>query len=361
MAHQSVFSAFSPPDWSGFAGRLSVTLRTMPKPILFLLVVAAVAGGVYFFLNYEIQRVREGGEPAGWMIVRKNGGNNVHADSETPPRQEAVARPTVRIATFQLGRLDESKLANRRAADVLVRLFPQFDLIAVQGVRGKNRGVLVRLVEQIQTATGRTFDFATCPTQQRDAVEHYGAFVFDPARVEVDHRTVRFVDDRLDRFRVKPLTGSFRVRGPAPAEAFTFTLINVEVAPERIDAELNLLAEAYRAVRDDGRHEDDIILLGDLRSDDRHLGELGRLLGVTALLSKDNNHFTTTRGARLLDNVLLNRLDTVEFTGRVEVVDMMRKFEITMAGAREVSERLPVWAEFSAYEGGQAGHPASPP
>ena len=37
---------------------------------------------------------------------------------------------------------------------------------------------------------------------------------------------------------------------------------------------------------------------------------------------------------------------------------MMREFELTMPEALEVSEHLPVWAEFSVYEGGQAGHPS---
>ncbi len=70
---------------------------------------------------------------------------------------------------------------------------------------------------------------------------------------------------------------------------------------------------------------------------------------------------TTVRGTQLLDNILLDRRATCEFTGRVEVVDMMREFELTMPEAREVSEHLPVWAEFSAYEGGQAGHASQNP
>ena len=109
----------------------------------------------------------------------------------------------------------------------------------------------------------------------------------------------------------------------------------------------------FAAVRDDGRGEDDIILLGDLESDDQHLGQLGKLFGVAALVSGIP---TTTRGANLLDNILLDRRATCEFTGRVEVVDMMREFELTMPGAQEVSDHLPVWAEFSVFEGGQAGH-----
>ena len=224
----------------------------------------------------------------------------------------------------------------------------------MQGVRGKNQGVLIRLVEQLNAASGRTYDFATCPTQQRDALEHYSAFLFDRGRIDVDRTTVHFVEDRLGRFRIKPLVGSFRVHGPDPAEAFTFTLINVETDPEHVAAELDLLAEAFRAVRDDGRNEDDIILLGDLESDDQHLGQLGKLLGVTALLSGVP---TTVRGANLLDNILLDRRATSEFTGRVEVVDMMREFELTMPGAQEISEHLPIWAEFSVVRGRAGGAP----
>lgn len=323
-----------------------------------MLMVAVAAGAIYFFLNYEIRTQYENGQPAYWKIVPRNtptGGRGT-ADSLDGP-----VRPTIRIATFHLGRFDDAKLANPRVSDVLVRLFPRFELVAVQGVRGKNQGVLLRLIEQINKTSGRSYDFATCPTQQRDGLEHYSAFVFDRRRIEVDQSTVHFVEDPMGRFRVKPLTGLFRVRGPDPAEAFTFALINVEADPERVDVELDLFAEAYRAVRNslrgaDGKPEDDIILLGYLESDDQHLGQLGKLLGVAPLLS---GMPTTTRGTHLLDNILLDRRATSEFTGRVEVLDVIREFELTNAEALEVSEHLPVWAEFSAYEGGQAGH-ASP-
>lgn len=329
----------------------------MAKQLLIVLLIAAAIGGVYFFLNYEIEPQRANGKPAAWKIVPK--GDPAEAGGAPADPAGSPARPTLRMASFQLGRLDEAKMANRRVSDVLLHLFPRFDLIALQGVRGKNQGVLIRLVEQLNAATGRTYDFATCPTQQRDALEHYSAFLFDCGRIDIDRTTVHFVEDPLGRIRIKPLMGLFRARGPDPAEAFTFALINVETDTDHTAAELDLLAKAYRAVRNslktpDGKSEDDVILLGDLESDDQHLGQLGKLLGVTALLS--DRVPTTVRGANLLDNILLDRRATREFTGRVEVVDMMREFELTMPGAQEVSEHLPIWAEFSVYEGGQPGH-----
>ncbi len=319
----------------------------MAKLVLILLVVAAVVGGGYFFLNYEIQRAT----PSGWKIVpRAAAGGAARGGAVNPP--PATPRSTIRIASFQLGRFDDAKLASPQVADVLVSLFAKFDLVAVQGVRGKNQGVLVHLIDQIN-ATGRTYDFATCPTQQRDGLEHYSAFVFDCGTIEVDRSTVHFVEDPLGRIRIKPLAGSFRARGPDPAEAFTFTLINVEVDADRAAIELDLLAKAFRAVQKSRPKEDDFILLGDLQSDDQHLGELNKLFGVAPLLS---GFATTARGTQLLDNMLLDRRATCEFTGRIEVVNMIREFHLTLPAALEISEHLPIWAEFSVYEGGEAGH-----
>jgi hypothetical protein len=323
----------------------------MMKQILILVVIAALGGIVYAFLTYDVQSQYAGGKWTGMKIVPK--GSSVGPATDIPA---GPFRPTIRIATFQLGRLDDAKMANRRASEVIVRLLSRFDLIALQGVRGKNHGVLIRLVEQLNAASGRNYNYATCPTQQRDALEHYSAFLFDQGRIEVDRSTVHFAEDRLGRIRLKPLVGLFRARGPAANEAFTFTLVNVETDPNRTAAELDVLTEVFKAVRDDGRGEDDVILLGDLESDDQHLGQLNRLLGVTPLVSGVP---TTVRGANLLDNILLDRRATSEFTGRVEVVDMLREFDLPMTAAQEVSEHLPVWAEFSVYEGGQPGHPTA--
>lgn len=329
----------------------------MTKPIAILLLIVLVIGGAYFFVHFQISRRYVGGRAAGWMIAPRGTGVKSIADTDAPPA--GMVAP-IRIASFHLGRFDEAKWANPRVREVLMRLIPRFDLLAVQGIRGKNRGALIRMVEQLNAIvgpSGRVYDFAVCPTQNRDALEHYSAFLFDRNRIEVDRSTVHFVEDRLGRFRTKPLVGSFRARGPDPSEAFTFTLINVETDPEHTAAELELLAAAYRAVRDLRPDEDDLILLGDLQCDDHHLGPLDKLLGVAPLVSGVPS---TVRGTQLLDNILLDRQATREFTGRVEVVDLLREFELTMPAATAISDHLPIWAEFSAYEGGQAGHGGAP-
>ncbi|MGW8258248.1 MAG: exonuclease/endonuclease/phosphatase family protein, partial [Thermoguttaceae bacterium] len=262
------------------------------------------------------------------------------------------------IASFNLDGLDENKLNTLLVSEVLTRVVPQFELIALEGVRGKNQGALVRLVERINALGGRNYNFATGPSQKRDGIEHYSAFVFDRAVLDIDLTMLNFVEDPLDRFRHKPLVGAFRVHGIDPAQAFTFRLLVVETDPKKPAQELDLLAEVYRKLRNDGRNEDDIITLGDFQADDAHLGRLGNLLGMTAVIS---NIPTTVRGTQLLDNILFDRRATSEFTGRCGVVDLMRQFELTIEQASAISSHLPVWAEFSSYEGGQKGYVPSTP
>ncbi len=135
--------------------------------------------------------------------------------------------------------------------------------------------------------------------------------------------------------------------------AFTFILIAVDTNPDKPEAELDLLADVIRAVRKKMPDEDDIIMLGDFETDENHLGGLSGILGITAAISGTP---TTTRGTQLADNILFDRRATSEFTGRAEVVDLIREFDLTMQQAQEISEHLPVWAEFSSYEGGQKGY-----
>ena len=96
-------------------------------------------------------------------------------------------------------------------------------------------------------------------------------------------------------------------------------------------------------------------ILGDLNVDDRNLGELGRLPNIAWCISGVP---TNTRGTKLYDNIVYDSLATQEFTGRAGVFDFMRHFNLTEQEALEISDHIPVWAEFSIYEGGVPGQVA---
>ncbi len=70
---------------------------------------------------------------------------------------------------------------------------------------------------------------------------------------------------------------------------------------------------------------------------------------------------TNTRRDKMYDNIVFDRRATTEFTGKWGVVDLAREFGLTQQAALEVSDHCPVWAEFSAYEGGVASTAAGRP
>ena len=320
----------------------------MSKLSLIVILVAAIAGGVYCYMNYELEINRtDDGRLEYVKIVPRAGrpGPDGPGHSGTQPGTQDA---TIRIATFNLTEFDEKKLARRRVADVLVHLIPRFDIVAVQDIQARNQGILVKLLEQIGAATGRQYRFAVGEDFGRDPTKRYSAFLFDTARIGIDHSLANTIDDPAGLFRHKPLVASFRALGPDKEQAFTFKLVNVHTDRDHSAAELDLLDDVFRAVRDDGAGEDDVILLGDFGADEKHLGQLGELPEITSAVADVP---TTLHATGPVDNILFDRRATAEFTGRAEVFDLMREFNLTMREALEVSDHLPVWAEFSSCEG----------
>jgi endonuclease/exonuclease/phosphatase family metal-dependent hydrolase len=259
--------------------------------------------------------------------------------------------PAIRIASYNIQAFGPSKADKPHILYTLAEIVRQFDVVAIQEVRTQDDYHIpnfVRLVNQ----TGRRYDHIVGPRLGNTTSTEQYAFLFDADRIEADfsnYYTVRDPDNLLHR---EPLVASFRVRGIPPEEAFTFTLVNVHADPDVVDAEIEALAEAYRVVRLAGRDEDDVIMLGDFNADDRHLGRIAQIPGVKPLIS---GAFTNTRQNRLYDNLVIHQPSTTEYLGRSGVFDVMRQFNLTMDQALQVSDHLPVWAEFSAYERDYAG------
>jgi deoxyribonuclease-1-like protein len=271
-----------------------------------------------------------------------------------PPRQS----DTIRVASWNIQVFGESKLQNAAVMEVIVRVLRNFDVVAIQEVRAQSQDILPQLVALLNSDGKSHYDYVIGPRLGRsDSKEQY-AFVFDLASIEVDRNQLYTIDDPDDLLHREPLVGWFRARGAPPQQAFTFSLVNIHTDPDEVDRELDVLDDVFLAVQQDARREDDVILLGDLNVNEKHLGQLGQLSGIVWLVS---NTPTNTRRTAQYDNMVFQRIATPEFTGRGGVYDFLREFNLVEAQAVQVSDHLPIWAEFSVYEGGRAGPLAARP
>jgi deoxyribonuclease-1-like protein len=254
---------------------------------------------------------------------------------------------SIRVASFNIQVFGEQKINNPNVMPIIVEILRSFDVIAIQEIRAQ-QDILPRLIEMLNADGRYHYDYVIGPRLGRSNSKEQYAFVFDRATIEVDRAQLSTLDDPDDLLHREPLVGWFRARAGEPA--FTFSLVNIHTDPDEVDRELDVLDDVFYAVRDDSRHEDDVIMLGDFNANDTHLNQLGQIPGLVRVVM---NAPTNTRGTAQYDNILFHQTATTEFTARGGVFDFLRHYNLSLEQALAVSDHLPVWAEFSVYEGGQ--------
>jgi hypothetical protein len=263
--------------------------------------------------------------------------------------------PRLRVATFDTGGLDTAKLGKPRVLDLLARIGREFDVLALQQIRSETDNVLPTLVN-LMNKSGQQYDYAIGPRVGPHDRQAQYAFVFNRLTVALDRSELYTVDDRSEMLSYEPFVAWFRAVGPQPGEAFTFSLVNVRVDPATALQEQDVLDDLLIAVRDDGRVEDDVILAGNLQAGPGNLGVLDEWVDVGFAVA---NVPTDVWANAARDNLVFHKTAIGEFTGNSGVLDFLRKYNLTLDEALEVSDHLPVWAEFSVYEGGEPGRVAA--
>lgn len=313
-------------------------------PILFL---GAIAGSWTFLQKYEIRGLDK------IQIVPRT---TAASTPDKIPASGIADSPenVIRIASFNIQAFGEQKLGKPEIAKTLVYIVSQFDVIAVQEIRAKSQDIIPKFVQMLN-AEGARYDYVIGPRLGRSNSKEQYAFIFDSEIVEVDRGSAYTVDDPDDVLHREPFVAGFRTARVDPKEAFTFTLVNVHVDPDLVEMEMYVMDDVFRAVKTDGRNEDDVILLGDFNTDHEHMGELGRIQTLEYAIAGQP---TNTRGNKEYDNIIFDRRATAEFTGRSGVYDFASEFNLTPEEALLVSDHFPVWAEFQIVEGRGSGEVA---
>jgi hypothetical protein len=342
-----------------------------------LLLAGLIGGGLYFASQYytisgldqvkvqsreDAPPVRDWTDPRNWIpVTHSNSGangtesslgsatSNRSRNSELLPAKPVT--PTIRIATFDLQNYDERKTESVAVQEILVRILRNFDVIAIQGITSLQRDTLPKLVDRLNQDKG-VFDYIVGPRVGPLHQSMHLAFVFNTDRVETDRYQLYTVEDPGELIDYDPLVGWFRSKSVAPQKALTFSLVNLYLSSTRLDQEIALLPALIESVQKDGRGEDDIFLAGGFGCSDKRLSVLSqRKWGLVI-----QNMPTTVAGDEMLDQIAFPPQSADEFTGRAGVIDFLRKFNLTLEQATQVSTHLPVWSEFFAEEGGYPGY-----
>lgn len=324
----------------------------MRKLLMLILAAVGLGGGGFYYANRDAIK-----SPGDFFEVASTSLQSFGASTSGQRGLPPVNRSgeTIRVASFNVQVLGPTKFGKPHVMDYLARIVRQFDVVAIQEIRTEDQSVIPQFIDLINQ-TGRHYDYVIGPRLGRTHSKEQYAFIFDTASLEVDRNQTYTVSDPEDLFHREPLVGWFRVRGPDPEAAFTFSLVNLHVDPDEVSEEVRWLPELVRVIRDDGRQEDDVLLVGDFNAGDQEFQQLmsgSKLDWVLSFVP------TNTRATAQYDNILFEPAAVTEFTGRAGVYDFLRDYNLTQEEALEVSDHMPIWAEFSIYEGGVPGHVAN--
>ena len=342
-----------------------------------LLIAGLLGGGLYLASHYYTLRgwdqlrletrdattsERDWTDPRNWLPVTHSSPSTSESYGDKGTRRPSNSSggdlmpakpvaPTIRIASFDLQNYDESKAESLAVQEILVRILRNFDVIALQGITSRQRDTLPKLVDRLNQDK-HVYDYMIGPRVGPVHQAMHLAFLFNTDRVETDRYQLYTVEDPGELIDYEPLVGWFRSKSVPPQKALTFSLVNLYVSPGRLEQEISLLAVLTDSIQQDGRGEDDIILAGGFGCSDKRLVGLSQRKWGFAI----QNLPTTVAGDEMLDQIAFPPQTSDEFTGRAGVIDFLRKFNLTLQQANQVSQHLPVWCEFFAEEGGYPGY-----
>ncbi len=247
---------------------------------------------------------------------------------------------------------------NGKDLNKLAWVLTRYDVIALQEVM-KTSGsrdplaALKAVEERVESLTGAPWAYqATSDAIGRRTYREYYAVLYREDRVAFAGEAAVFPDPE-DVFIREPFYASFR------AGNFDFTLITIHaIGPgeETLDDEIAALRDVFAQVQGQSACEDDVILVGDFNTPakSRDWSALRGLPTVVNLIPATTKTSIGTRGmSKSYDNIWLQERHTAyEFTGRAGAYpffeDLYPNAENPYRIARkEVSDHVPVWAEFA--------------
>ncbi|MFO0913919.1 MAG: hypothetical protein U0795_13255 [Pirellulales bacterium] len=316
----------------------------MKRPVVLLMAIALGAAGWFFLQHFDVHgldavRIRpkeSGSSPAPvWQWMDRSAKTLVQPVSSS-------SRGRLRIAAWDLDSLAVQSGMDETIEALFARVVRQFDLLALQGLKSVPRGILLRLADAASDGNQKyAVIFAPAGGSQL-------AFIINTSTVVCDPDSVYTVVDPDQLLTQDALVGWFRAANSSKETAFTFSVVNFYVDPAHREREIGVIQQTVFSVQDDGRHEDDVILCGNLQTDPESLPALLRSPKLMSLISGVP---TDVQLKTKTCNMIVDRDATVEYQGEAGTFDFLRHFNLSLEEATRLSPYVPVWADFQLIEG----------
>lgn len=265
---------------------------------------------------------------------------------EAVPAVAPASAPTkLRIATFNIQNLGPNKLANTAVATELAALIRKYDVVAVQEIDDITLSTPDAFLAKINSSPGAKYRVVKSglsgTTATANQNEQY-AFYFNADKVEALDAGLLYPDPQ-DKFIREPFAAQLKPKGSR--ESFVLLTIHTEATTAGTTREIAALKDAAEWAKDHYQGELGVIVLGDFNAGKTYLS----VPQVTAIRNAHLPHrwivpdSADTTNSSQYDQahdriVVIGQALDSRYTGQWGVD--------TSVSSRQVSDHLPVWAEF---------------
>jgi len=270
-----------------------------------------------------------------------------------PPLHGPSVRGSLIIGSFNIQIFGVAKSNDSFAMGYLVDIARRFDLLAIQELRARDQSVVENFVRLIN-ADGSRYSYIVGPRQGTTNSKEQYVYLYDTNKLRQTSQPYVAVDP-TGTLQRSPLVASFECVYAQAGTGFTFTVLNLHVDPDVVDAEFAAFEQIMPGVMMNHAAEDDFLLLGDFNASAKKMHGFDWLRNQLPLVRA--NWATKPRSGRSLDNIVIDSVRTSEYANQSGVLNVTHEYGLSVEQSVRISDHYPVWAVFSTRE--EASHVAA--
>uniref|UniRef100_A0A8C9NES4 Deoxyribonuclease n=1 Tax=Serinus canaria TaxID=9135 RepID=A0A8C9NES4_SERCA len=256
---------------------------------------------------------------------------------------------TLKIGAFNIRAFGDTKMANQTIANIIVSILSEYDIVLVQEVRDADLSAVNDLMDQLNSAGERPYDFLVSVPLGRGTYKEQYLFIYRSDMVSV--LGSYYYDDGCEPCGTDTLSREpFIVKFSSPTtQVQEFVLVPLHSEPSHAGQEIDALYDVYTDVINKWG-TNDMIFLGDFNADCSYVTSSQwpsirlRSLRACEWLIPDSADTTVADTNCAYDRIVAcgtSLRQDIE-PGSAIVNDFQKKFHLQMKDALAVSDHFPV-------------------
>lgn len=262
----------------------------------------------------------------------------------TPVITATTPDSTIKVAAFNIQVFGTTKAGNPEVIETLSKIIRNYDIIAIQEIRGASQTALPALESAVNAMGGPQYDSIVSERLGRTTSKEQYAYLYNMQTVQLVGTPYTYPDPS-DIFHREPYIAEFKAKNGN----FDFVLITIHTDPDEATQEINDLPRVVDDAKGRFQGEDDFIVMGDLNADCSYFKEDSQspLKSMNYFWVINNSVDTTTKSTDCTyDRIIITTSTKEDFTGDSGVFRFDTAYNLMPEKAAAVSDHYPVYTTF---------------